>query len=282
MKSFLKKLESENFRLRFLNFSEIDSWSALDNYTRIKSFIVDGVFEIACSKWYKMYIEIVESLQKTRPLNQDFLLHLSPFRGRCTPFLDYRAAGYLETSFGLYLRVPTAANDVIPAIKKMLRIYGFDLNNAYLIVELNPESVGYYSDDIIEQEQKDLFAFLKATFVKAENYYSNAIKLISVLNETLQNHTTTTYNNLYLLGREDYDKYSKEAITRQLYRFGNRYTERELCLAVEWLKYSLFYEGDYINMKNKEYSGVFINEGDKHIQVRFKTYFFEEGSGQYE
>ena len=46
MKSFLKKLESENFRLRFLNFSEIDSWSALDNYTRIKSFIVDGEFEI--------------------------------------------------------------------------------------------------------------------------------------------------------------------------------------------------------------------------------------------
>ena len=60
MKSFLKKLESENFRLRFLNFSEIDSWSALDNYTRIKSFIVDGEFEIACSKWYRMYIEIVE------------------------------------------------------------------------------------------------------------------------------------------------------------------------------------------------------------------------------
>ena len=81
MKSFLKKLESENFRLRFLNFSEIDSWSALDNYTRIKSFIVDGEFEIACSKWYKMYIEIVESLQQIRPLSLDFLLNLSPFKG---------------------------------------------------------------------------------------------------------------------------------------------------------------------------------------------------------
>ena len=98
----------------------------------------------------------------------------------------------------------------------------------------------------------------------------------------LQNYTTTTYNNLYLLGKEDYDKYSKEAITRQLYRFGNTYAERELCLAVEWLKYSLFYEGDYVDIKNKEYSGAFIKDGDKHIQVKFKTYFFEEGSERYE
>ena len=278
MKSFLKKLESENFRLRFLNFSEIDSWSALDNYTRIKSFIVDGVFEIACSKWYKMYIEIVESLQKTRPLNQDFLLNLTPFRGRCTPFLDYRAAGYSETSFGLYLRVPTAANDVIPAIKKMLRIYGFDTRDAYLVIELNPDSASYYSDDIIEQEQNDLFAFLKNTFVKAEEYYSVAIKAISAMNEALQNYTATTYNNLYLLSELDYDRYSKEAIETQLRRLNNTFTKRELSMSVAWLNYSRFFEDDYICFKHKDYSGSFIKEEDKLIQVTFKTHFVEKGS----
>ncbi len=278
MKSFLKKLESENFRLRFLNFSEIDSWSALDNYTRIKSFIVDGVFEIACSKWYKMYIEIVESLQKTRPLNQDFLLNISPFRGRCTPFLDHKAAGYSETSFGLYVRVPTASNDVIFAIKKMLRIYGFDAHDTYLIVELNPESASYYSDDIIEQEQKDLLFFLKNTFVKAEEYYNVVIKAIAAMNETLQNHTTTTYNNLYLLSEEDYDRYSKEAIERQLRRLNNVFAERELNLAVAWLNYSRFYEDDYICVTHKNYSNSFIKDEEKRIQVTFKTQFFEKRS----
>ena len=273
MKSFLKTLESENFRLRFLNFSEIDSWSALDNYTRIKSFIVDGVFEIACFKWYKMYIEIVESLQKTRPLNQDFLLNLSPFRGRCTPFLDYRAAGYLETGFGLYLRVPTASNDVIPAIKKMLRIYGFDTRDAYLVIELNPDSASYYSDNIIKQEQSDLLTFLKNTFVKAEDYYNVAIKAIAAMNETLQNYTTTTYNNLYLLSEQDYDRYSKEAIEKQLRKSDNTFTERELNIAVTWLRYARFYENDYICVKHKDCSGSFIKDGDKFIQVMFKTHF---------
>ncbi len=277
MKSFLKKLESENFRLRFLNFSEIVSWSTLDNYTRIKSFVVDGVFEIACSKWYKMYIEIVESLQKIRPLNINHLLSLSPFKGRCTPFLDYRAPGYSETSFGLFLRVPTASNDIIYAIKKTLRIYGFDTRHAYLVVELNPDSASYYSNDIIEQEQNDLLMFLKNTFVKAEDYYSVAIKAIEAMNETLQNYTTTTYNNLYLLSEDDYDRYSKEAIEKQLRRSNNTFTERELNLAVTWLSYARFYENDYICVEHKDCSGSFIKDGDKFIQVTFDTHFFEKG-----
>lgn len=275
MKSFLKKLESENFRLRFLNFSEIDSWSTLDNYTRIKSFIVDGVFEIACSKWYLMYIQIVESLQKIRPLNINHLLSLSPFKGRCTPFLNHRAAGYSETSFGLFLRVPTAANDVILAIKKMLRIYGFDTRDAYLVVELNPDSASYYSDDIIKQEQNDLFMFLKNTFVEAEDYYNIAINAIDAMNETLQNLTTTTYNNLYLLSEGDYDRYSKEAIEKQLRRLNNTFTERELNLAVAWLRYARFYENDYICVGHKDCSGSFIKDGDKSIQVMFETHFFK-------
>lgn len=280
MKSFLKKLESENFRLRYLNFSEIDSWSTLDNYTRIKSFIVDGFFEIACSKWYKMYVEIVKSLQKIRPLNSNHLLSLSSFKGRCTPFLDYRAPGYSETSFGLYLRVPTAANDVILAIKKMLRIYGFDTRDAYLIVELNPDSASYYSDDIIEQEQNDLFMFLKNTFVKAEDYYNVAINAIDAMNETLQNFTTTTYNNLYLLSEGDYDRYSKEAIEKQLRRSNNTFTERELDLAVSWLSYSRFFENDYICVSHKNYRGSFIKDKNKLIQITFKTHSLLIHDGQ--
>ena len=81
MSNFLKKLESENFRLRFLKFSEIDSWSALENYTRIKSFILNGQFEIACTKWYKMYLYIVELLQTVKPIDLERLLEIEPMTG---------------------------------------------------------------------------------------------------------------------------------------------------------------------------------------------------------
>ena len=276
MQSFLKKLESENFRLRFLNFSEIDSWSALDNYTRIKSFILDGEFELSCSKWYKMYISIVESLQKINPQNLEFLLNLSPFKGRCVPFLDYRGAGYELTNFGLYLRVPTAANDVIPAIKRMLRVYGFNSSDAYLIIELNPDSASYYSDDIIEQEQFELLSFLEKTFVKASEYYDMSVKAIEEMNGSLQQYTKTTYNNLYLLGESDYDRYSKEAIEWQLRNPTNSFSRRELTLAVNWLNYSRFFEDDYRNIKHKTHVGTSIKTDDKLIPVTFKTHFYSE------
>ena len=88
MSYFLKKLESENFRLRFLKFSEIDSWSTLENYTRIKSFILDGQFEIACTKWYKMYLNIVDSLQIVKPIDLERLLEIESVNGRCRPFSE--------------------------------------------------------------------------------------------------------------------------------------------------------------------------------------------------
>ena len=143
MSNFLKKLESENFRLRFLKFSEIDSWSALENYTRIKSFILDGQFEIACTKWYKMYLYIVELLQTVKPIDLERLLEIEPMTGRCRPFSDHLKGGYIKTDFGLYLRDPGAANKVVPAIKWMLKLYGFNPlyaktpKDACVIVALN-------------------------------------------------------------------------------------------------------------------------------------------------
>lgn len=282
MEDFLKKLESENFRLRFLNFSEINSWSALDNYTRIRSFILDGVFEISCSKWYKMFIRIVEYLQKVRPQNYEYLLGLTAFKGRCKPFLDHRAAGYIETGFGLYLRVPSSANEIIIAIKKILRDYSYKTSDAYLVVELTPESASYHSGDIIKQEQNDLYAFLKSTFVRADEYYEKAIKAIEAMNETLKEYTNTTYNNLYLLSDLDYDKYSKEAIEKQLGRLNNSFTRRELNLFVGWLYYSRFCEDDYLVKKYKKTSGVYIKNGGVIIEVTFETHFFSKEDNDYE
>ena len=276
MKSFLKKLETDNFKLRFLNFSEIDCWSELDNYTRIKSFILNGAFEISCSKWYKMYIQIVDSLKKAMPLNLDHLLDLSPFIGRCVPFLDHESTGYTKTSFGLFLRVPTAANDVIWYVKSILKIYGFNLSDAYLVVELNPNSASYFSKEIVEQINNDLFKIIKATFVRSDDYYNIAINGIDALNEALQNKTVTVYNNLYLLSEEDYDKYSREAIETQIKRPNNTFSKSELNFAVTWLYYARFCEGDYLNLKHKKTQGSFIRNNEKLIPVTFRTHFYSK------
>ena len=276
MQSFLKKRESENFNLRFLNFSEIDSWSSLDNYTRIKSFILCNTFETSCSKWYKMYILIVEFLQKIRPLNHDFLLHLCPFKGRCAPFSEHRGAGYSLTDFGLYLRVPTSANEIIMSIKKILRIYGFDVKQAYLVIELNPDSVSPCCEDIVEREQSRLLNFLKKTYVGGDAYYEIAVAAINAMNDSIQQYSNTTYNNLYLLSESDYERYSNQAVELQLRNPKNTISRRELELTVLWLKYSKFYKGDYVYLTKKSRGLSFICDNEKRIVVNFNTTLYKE------
>lgn len=276
MPKFLKKLESENFRLRYLKLSEIDSWNYLENYTRIKSFILDEEFEIAECKWYKMYVSIVELLQTVNPINSYILLKADPFTGRSRPFLDHFESGYSQTSFGLYLRQPVAASNIVYAIKKMVSLYGFDPENAYLVVELTPDAANDYSNDVIEDEKRELYEFLKRTFVDAEMFYDIAITAIDEMNNALKYYSKTTYNNLYLLGHLDYDKYSKEAIEKQLSREDNTFTRRELTLSVEWLWYSRFQSSNYYKPEYKISNNSYIVDGEKRIMVMFETYFFYE------
>lgn len=273
MADFLKKLNSENFRLRYLKFSEIDSWRMLENHTRIKSFILKGHFEIACNKWYVMYISIVNTLQEIQPIDYGRLLSLNPVTGRCKPFMDHLKAGYLKTNYGLFIREAGSANKTIMMIKWILDLYGYDLDDAYLVVELTPDCVFYYSDEIIKEEKEELLHFLKETFVNSNSYYEMTIKAIDELNHALQYYTHTTYNNLYLLNENDFDRYANSAIERQLFRPGNTFTRRELTLSVAWIKQSRFYNNDYINPEHKTSGECFIEDGFHRIPVAFKTYF---------
>ena len=275
MSNFLKKLESENFRLRFLKFSEIDSWSVLENYTRIKSFILNGQFEIASTKWYRMYLYIVELLQTVKPIDLGRLLAIEPMSGRCRPFLDHSQGGYLRTDFGLYLRDPGAANKVVPAIMWMLKLYGFNPEDAYLVVELTPDCANDYSDGIIEAEKQELYDYLKRVFVEADRFYDMAIRGIDELNHSLRYYSTTTYNNLYLLNASDFDRYANDAIERQLDRENNTFTRSELSKAVLWLSDVRFRQGDYLNPTHKTFGDDYIVDGDKRIKVTFNTHFME-------
>lgn len=276
MSDFLKKLQTGNFRLRFLKLSEINSWNALENYTRIKSFILDGNFEIACDKWYKMYLKIIESLQATHPIDLSFLLNLEPMVGRCKPFVDCSRQGYLKTNFGLYIRDAGPASKIVMAIKWLLKLYGFDWSNAYLVVELTPDCTNNDSDEIIENEKNDLKDYLQKTFVEADRYYDIAIRAIDEMNHSLQYFSSTTYNNLYLLSSYDFDKYSNDAIERQMARPNNEFTRSELTHSVYFLRTSRFTNRDYLNIKSLSSGESFIVDGDKRIQVMFKTYFMEE------
>ena len=276
MAEFLKKLQTENFRLRFLKFSEIDSWEKLEKFTRIKSFILVDQFELACKKWFLMYRSIVNLLQKVKPIDTSFLLNVGPFYGRSKPYLDYDKDGYFYTGFGLYAREQGSANNVIFHTKCLLRIYGFSLDDAYLVVELTPESASYYSDDIINSIKHDLYDYLKRTYVHADEYYELSIKAIDELNHSLHYFSTTTYNNLYLLNDLDYSKYSMMAVETQLDRETNTFTRQELIHVINWLRDSKFYEGDYLNLKLRYFNECLIIDNDKTIPVTFKTHFMEE------
>ena len=278
MKKFLKKLETENFRMRFLNFSEIDCWDSLDNHTRIKSFILKGEFEIAVTKWYSLYIQLVRALQKINPLSREHLLSLTPFKGRCKPFNEHRGDGYIAFDDDLYLRLPTSANDVVYYVSKLLRRYGYDLSDAYLIVELNRESILEESEDIINEEKEGLLNFLRCTFVKGEEYFDMAINAIDEMNDCLSKYTNTSYNNLYLLGSSDYSKYAYQAIELQFNKGSNTFTKRQLQLAVDWLNMSRFFGGDFLNpiIKNKDRGLTYIDDDNNFIEVTFKTHFFDK------
>ena len=276
MAEFLKKLQSENFRLRFLKFSEIDSLGGLENHTRIKSFILYDKFEISCTKWYLMYRSIVDCLQSLKPLPLEHLLDVSPFYGRCRPFLDLYSDGYSKTDFGLYVRNPGKANDTITYIRRLLMVYGFNLNDAYLVVELTPDAARYDSDDIIEEAKQNLYDFLKRTYVNAEEYYQVAVSAIYELNHSLQYFSTTTYNNLYLLNELDFRKYSTFACEKQLKRENNRFSDRELNLAISWLSLSRFYYGDYLNIKSISEGDNFIIDSNRVIKVTFATRYVKD------
>lgn len=276
MAEFLKKLQTENFRLRFLKFSEIDSFDKLEKFTRIKSFILKGQFELSCKKWFLMYRSVVELLQEVRPLDLSFLLHVEPFYGRSKPYLDYDRDGYFHTDFGLYAREQGSVNNVIFHIKCLLRLYGFSLDDAYLVVELTPESASYYSEDVIKSIKNNLYDYLKRTYIHADEYYELAIRAIDELNHSLQHFSTTSYNNLYLLDGFDFNKYSTQAVDTQLDRETNTFTRQELIKAINWLRISRFYKGDYLNLELIDSDECLIVDEDTTIPVTFKTHFMED------
>ena len=274
MENFLKKLETENFRMRYLKFSEINSLDSLKKFTRIKSFVLNGQFEISTTKWWFLYLCVVEKLQQIRNLDKNYLLNLSSFTGRCKPFSESYKDGYVRTDFGLYLRKPGSTNNIVFALMRMIGIFSFNLDDAYLIVELTPDEMSYYADEIVETEKKDLYLYLNNIYIHAKEYFDLSIKAIEELNHTLCYFSTTTYNNLYLLSSIDYWRYANEAIEKQLGRNTNSFTRSELTQVIIWLYNSRFLDGDYLNSKYKTSDDCYIRDGEKRIQVTFKSHSF--------
>lgn len=273
MKKFLRKIKSENLGLRYLKFSEIDQCDCLDNHTRIHSLVVFNQFEVCCFKWSSMYINVFTALQKIKPFSKGFLIEMSPFIGRLNPFSDCMKDGYSKIEEDLYIRVPTSSNEIVLYIKCLLRIYGFNLNDCYLVIELNPNSIATNGKDIIEEEKNDLLKFLNRTYVKGNDYFSIAIEIINLLNSELSTNQSTSYNNLYLLSSYDYMKYSSIAINSAIAKRSTSFTQRQLELAVEWLRLSRFYNGDYFDISRNEYKAAYIEDGDRSIRIMYKTYF---------
>ena len=273
MERKLKKIKNENYRFYFLNFSEAESvW--LDNNTRIKSFILDGEFEIATNHWYELYVVIFNYLQRMRPLELDYILEApSLVTTRVSLFLDYDGGNYIKTECGLYIKKFTNINKIIQVIRRLLRLYCVNLNDAYLVVEVPPKYEGRESESIIQHEKDKLRNYLCSEYVKGDVYYDKAVMAIEELNKLIQTISPTSYNNLYLLNSlEDYRNYSHKIINNYIYYSrGSKFTTIEFVIAVEWLECARFFGGDIFRTKPIAIGESFIEYEDKIIPVTMKT-----------
>ena len=275
METFLKKIHAENFRLKYLIFSEAGNHNSLENYTRVKTFILDGYCEIANHIWYKMLLDITNALQSIKPLELTFLLETSSGVGKPALFVDHDKGGYMKTSYGLYIKKYTDANTIVLVIKRLLTVYGFNLDDAYLVVEVAPKYERQDKANLIEIEKEKLKKFINKTFVDSDKYYEVATRVIDSLNKSLQYYSPTSYNNLYLLNSlEDYDRYVNNAIIHCNYYCNIDYTIRERDLAIEWLRHARFYGDDIFAYKPISLSSCVIEDGNKRIPITFENHLF--------
>ena len=225
-----------------------------------------------------MYFNILEFLQKVSPISFERLLDLPSMTGRVKPFIDHSRGGYKETCFGLYARNPGSANNIIQAIKFMLKIYGFSLNDAYLVVELTPDAAKKYSGSIIENQKKQLYEYIKSEYVRADEIYDTAVRAIDAMNQAMYRY----YNNLYLLREQDFDKYTDAAFNAQIRNEKNIFSGQQLRGAIELLRHIRFYDGVLLDRTHKSIGESYIEDGGTIIHVDFETKFLEGSGLEYE
>lgn len=278
METKLKKITNENFRFYFLNFSEASGvW--LDNNTRIKSFILDGQFEIAPDHWYELYVQIFNYLQRTRPHTIEHILEVpSLVTTRVELFLDYNGGNYIKTECGVYIKRFSNINKIIQVIRRLLQMYYVNPNDAYLVVEVPPKYEGEESDTIIQHEKDKLRKYLCSEYISGLAYYDKAVAVIEELNKLIKTFSPTSYNDLYLLNSlEDYRNYSHKILNNFLYfNKGTTFTERDFAIVVEWLECARFFDGDIFRTKPIAIGESFIEYEDKVIPVTMKTHFIND------
>lgn len=256
---FLKKILNEEKRYNYFCFSEIDKGFYLENYTRVKSFILKNEFEIFCPTWYEIILKILNHLQEIYPLKISYILESESIFSRTPLFVDYPKSGYIQTNFGIYLRRITDTSMVVLAIRKILQLYSVNLSDAYMVVEVAPryeskECIKYYEN----KSQEQLLDFLNSTFSKPIEYFDLCIKVIDTLNSELENVINTSYNNLYLLNSlADYDLYSARAFCSLLNNKDFK-EERLFNHVIDWLRHARFYKGEIYSEEPKIYLKVIL------------------------
>lgn len=265
---YLKKMKNGNLRLQYFKFTEIPY---LENYSRCKSLIIKDFLEIYCTSWHEMFLKIANTLQELMPKDIPYLLVVNSDVRNKRLFLEEYKSGYVSTNYNLYIKDYSTANNVVWAISKLLRVYGFDLNECFFVVQTAPK----YMDDkeqIIKEEKIKFCQFMKANFIESNRLYNKCLEIIDELNFCLNRFSNTSYNNLYLLDIADFTKYSSWAVLRQLERPDNNFSKRELLKAVDWLDCARFYGLDILNDKYIPGDGFYIDENSQIISVKLRNY----------
>ena len=270
MNENLKLITDNRGRLYYLRFSKERQNLTLDDYTKPRSFIIEGVCEIYANKLYEMLVKIANKLQDLNPKEIKDLCELNisgSYVKLFTPFYK-KYTGYreLKNGMGIYSGYCSSAR-IAYIIKQLLVFYEIDLDKCYLIIKEKEyhEPVTNRNADK-ESEVNKLEEFVNKNFVDSELIYQTIIEVVDYVNQfTKYNlYTCIAYSdfNIAVLNFIDFEYKNNKKYSVELIRFATnilafaRFRSLYLLDAIEY-KFTYYIQEDgkkiHVQMHDVDY-----------------------------
>lgn len=220
--------------------------------------------EIYDNRWMFLALKIVQELDKQNPKTDDYLLGIRYSWSKTDVFLKAKRINYLPFR-DLYLNTNHTSTHALMSIQCLLRAYGVDSSECFLLINRHPVAEPYeVREYIIDQERR---GFSKSLLARRFSF-SRISKILSnfeVINKILAK-TTPSFDNFYLF--DDYyyfTNYKCKVIERAEMVYQDKPQNIEL------IKKYLDYYDDYL--RNKKF---FQEYDSKAVSMEFEEQIKKE------
>ena len=148
------------------------------------SFIIKGKCEICEFKWNHLYRRIVNKLQQLYPIEEKYLICKASNVTNDTMFSLKGDSTRMSTNFGLYVKNYANANYIVPAINRLLEIYGIK-EECFLIFRHYDIAFKEDEENIIYNNRVRFEEFVKEYIKDGDKLLPKFINAIDVLDNFL-------------------------------------------------------------------------------------------------